>query len=94
MGTRRIWTNEEEQVLIDLVRNHSNNLSRAFSEASDRLNRSKHAIEQHWYIKTRHRGPVFMTIGSRTTVNSKNGNTQGKRVSLTIWQRIKRLLNI
>lgn len=94
MGTRRIWTNEEEQVLIDLVRNNPNNLSRAFSEASNKLNRTKHAIEMHWYTKTRHRGPVFMTIGSKATVNSKNGNTQGKRVSLTIWQRIKKLLNL
>lgn len=94
MGTRKIWTNEEEQVLIDLVRSNSTNLSKAFNEASDRLNRSKHAVEMHWYTKTRYRGPVFMTIGSKVNINLKNGDKQGKKVSLTIWQRIKKLLNL
>lgn len=97
MSTRRKWTDEEEQVLISQVRNNPNNLSRAFRATSDVIDRSSHSIEQHWYTKTRHLEPVFMTVGSKTmNVNSKNtvkyNNTE--RVKLPIWRRILRLLGL
>lgn len=94
MTTRRRWTNEEEQVLIDQVRINPSNLTRAFRNASNIIGRSPHSCEQRWYGKVRHSEAVFMTIGARNmSVNSKNSdNTQP--VSVPIWRRILRLLGL
>ena len=94
MTTRRRWTSEEEQVLIDQVRINPSNLSRAFRNASNITGRSPHSCEQRWYGKVRHSETVFMTIGANTmNVNSKNGvNTQPVR--LPIWRRILTLLGL
>lgn len=94
MTTKRKWTNEEEQVLIDQVRQNPGNLARAFRATSDVIGRSSHSIEQRWYGKVRHSETVFMTIGARNmSVNSKNSdNTQPVR--LPIWRRILKLLGL
>lgn len=94
MNQRRRWTNEEEQVLIDQVRQNSGNLARAFRATSDIIGRSSHSIEQRWYNKVRHAETVFMTIGAKNmSVNSKiSDNTQPVRLS--IWKRILKLLGL
>ena len=94
MNQRRRWTNEEEQVLIDQVRQNPGNLARAFRATSDVIGRSSHSIEQRWYGKVRHSETVFMTIGTNTmSVNSKNGNNP-QPVRLPIWRRILNLLGL
>lgn len=94
MTTRRRWTSEEEQVLIDQVRINPSNLSRAFRNTSNITGRSPHSCEQRWYGKVRHYEAVFMTIGANTmSINSKNSdNTQPVR--LPIWRRILNLLGL
>ena len=94
MNQRRRWTNEEEQVLIDQVRQNPSNLSRTFRATSDIIGRSSHSIEQRWYGKVRHSETVFMTIGTNAmSVNSKNSdNTQPVRLS--VWRRILNLLGL
>ena len=94
MTTRRRWTNEEEQVLIDQVRINSSNLARAFRNTSNITGRSPQSCRQRWYTKVRHSETVFMTIGTNAmSVNSKvSDNTQP--VSVPIWRRILRLLGL
>ena len=94
MTTRRRWTSEEEQVLIDQVRINPSNLSRAFRNASNITGRSTHSCEQRWYGKVRHSETVFMTISANAmSVNSKvSDNTQPVR--LPIWRRILNLLGL
>ena len=94
MNQRRKWTNEEEQVLIDQVRQNPGNLARAFRATSNITGRSPHSCEQRWYGKVRYSETVFMTIGaSNMSVNSKvSDNIQPVR--LPIWRRILRLLGL
>lgn len=94
MTTKRRWTSEEEQVLIDQVRINPSNLARAFRNASNITGRSPHSCEQRWYGKVRHSETVFMTIGARNmSVNSKvSDNSQPVR--LPIWRRILKLLGL
>lgn len=94
MATRRRWSSDEEQVLIDQVRINPGNLSRAFRNTSNITGRSTHSIEQRWYGKVRHSETVFMTIGARNmSVNSKvSSNPQPVR--LPIWRRILKLLGL
>jgi len=91
---RASWSNEEEQVLVDQVRQNPNNLSRAFRATSDELGKSYYAVKQQWYNRTRHSEAVFMTIGANAmSVNAKNSdNTQP--VSVPIWRRILNLLGL
>ena len=91
---RASWSNEEEQVLVDQVRQSPNNLYRAFRATSDELGKSYYAVKMQWYNNTRHSETVFMTVGANTmNVNSKNGvNTQ--TVRLPIWRRILKLLGL
>lgn len=91
---RASWSNEEEQVLVDQVRQSPNNLSRAFRAASDELGKSYYAVKMQWYNHTRHSETIFMTVGANTmNVNSKNSdNTQPVRLS--IWRRILNLLGL
>ena len=42
---RASWSNEEEQVLVDQVRQSPNNLSRAFRATSDELGKSYYAVK-------------------------------------------------
>jgi hypothetical protein len=94
MATRRRWTSEEEQVLIDQLRINPSNLARAFRNTSNITGRSPHSIEQRWYSKVRHSEAVFMTIGARNmSVNSKISNSP-QPVSVPIWRRILRLLGL
>lgn len=94
MTSRRRWTNEEEQVLIDQVRINPSNLTRAFRNASNITGRSPHSCEQRWYGKVRHSETVFMTIGARNmSVNSKVSNSP-QPVSVPIWRRILKLLGL
>lgn len=94
MTSRRRWTNEEEQVLIDQVRINPSNLSRAFRNASNIIGRSPHSCEQRWYGRVRHSETVFMTIGARNmSVNSKVSNNP-QPVRLSIWRRILNLLGL
>lgn len=94
MTSRRRWTNEEEQVLIDQVRQNPGNLARAFRATSQIIERDWRSIRQHWYSKVRHSEAVFMTIGANAmSVNSKvSDNTQP--VSVPIWRRILNLLGL
>lgn len=94
MTTKRKWTSEEEQVLIDQVRQNPGNLARAFRATSDVIGRSYHSIEQRWYGKVRHSETVFMTIGaSNMSVNSKVSDNP-QPVRLPIWRRILKLLGL
>ena len=91
---KRRWTNEEEQLLIDQVRQNPNNLAKAFRDTSDIIGRSTHSIEQRWYGKVRHSETVFMTIGAKNmSVNSKVSNNP-QPVRLPIWKRILKLLGL
>jgi hypothetical protein len=94
MATRRRWTSEEEQVLIDQLRINPSNLARAFRNTSNITGRSPHSIEQRWYNKVRQSETVFMTIGARNmSVNSKVSNNP-QPVRLPIWRRILKLLGL
>ena len=91
---RASWSNEEEQVLVDQVRQSPNNLSRAFRATSDELGKSYYAVKMQWYNNTRHSETIFMTVGAKNmNINSKNSSTT-QPVQLPIWRRILRLLGL
>ena len=88
------WSNEEEQVLIDQVRQYPNNLSRAFKITGEEIGKSVNAVRVQWYNHTRHSETVFMTVGAKTmNINSKNSNST-QPIHLSIWRRILNVLGL
>lgn len=96
---RASWSNEEEQVLVDQVRQNPNNLSRAFRATSDELGKSYYAVKQQWYNRTRHSETVFMTISANNTISTNqknvyNGTSDNTQNNPSIWERLLRFLRI
>lgn len=92
---KRKWTSQEEAVVIEEISLHPNNLSKAFTLASSRINRSKAAIRQCWYSKlSKERNlPVFGLIAeNRYVLNRKNGDFIKTKTS--IFSKIKKWLHI
>ena len=104
MGTRKRWTNDEEQVIISHVKANPNNLQEAFRKASLELtNRSAYSIYQHWYRPTKGKdalkdrcGKCFMTYGYKTVnINRKNVsiNTSDNTITLSM-DKLQQILDI
>ena len=100
MRQRRNYTVEEDQYIIRKVTEGSNNLSKAFREASEHLDRNALSIRNRWYYylsKAGHNNSVnarFVTVG-RNQVNfnrkvARIDTQQPRRISVnnTIWQQI------
>ena len=92
--TRKRWTIEEDQYLINHLKNYSHNLQKGFLIASQHLNRTPEAISCKWYTKLSKQTPIFMVASSKkATINRKNSeNTITSNNS--IWNRIKRLFKL
>ena len=98
---RKRWTKEEDKVLITQVQKHCDNLSMAFRETSRILgDRSFLAIQYRWYayLKNREENTVcFVLAGKNYSLkNSKKSskNIKLKKHRVTIWTKIKKLLNL
>lgn len=103
MKTRRIFTDEEEQVIISKVKENPNNLSKAFREATNQINRSYDVIKQHWYAKGTTRaalkdrcGHCFLTYGGKSlNINRKNIHINTSDNTITIsMDKLQRILDI
>lgn len=102
MGTWSRFTGEEEQVIISKVKESPNNLSKAFREAANEINRSWKTIAQHWYTKGKRSalkdrcGYCFITYGSKSlNINRKNVNTNTTDNTITIsMDKLQRILDI
>lgn len=96
MGRGKRWSKEEEQVLIDQVSRHADNISIAMVSAARITGRTVHACTNYWYrtlSKKEDANIAFMCVSSKLTLrNRKQGNTSKNNKS--IWNKIKRLLHI
>ena len=92
--TRKRWTIEEDQYLIDHLKNYSHNLQKAFLIASQHLDRTPDAISCRWCTKLSTPTPIFMVASSKkATINRKNSENT-IRSNNSIWNKIKRLFKL
>lgn len=99
MSTRRKWTKEEEEILVQAVKANPHNLCKAFREAAERLHRTKSAVKIQWYTKTRVNSFCFVTVSQdKEFKNGKNyvpdcGHINSPAPSnKTLWEKLKALL--
>jgi len=95
MSRFRKWTNEEDEVIYNTIKDHPQNLKANFMALSDRLNRTPGAIMNHWYTKVSRdsRYCAFILIsGQHRTINRKNGD--GEPCTPSLFRRVLHLLHI
>lgn len=99
MITRKRWTKEEEEILVQAVKANPHNLSKAFREVAAQLDRTEAAVSRQWYTKTRLNSICFVTVSQGTEFkNGKNyvpmsGHTNTPSASnKTLWGKLKALL--
>lgn len=83
------WTTQEEDRLIENVKNNVTNLSKAFLLTSQEIQRTQTACAAHWYANTSIKSGhcLFLTIsGQHVAINRKNG--KGKPSGLSLYKRI------
>lgn len=103
MGTRKRFTDEEDQVIISKVKENPNNLLEAFRKAAAEINRDWRVIKQHWYVKNKHQtalkdrcGHCFMTYGGKSlNINRKNVSVNTSDNTITIsMDKLQKILDI
>lgn len=83
------WTSQDEDRLIENVRNNVTNLTKAFNATSKEIQRTPTACAAHWYANTSIKSGhvLFMTLsGKHIAINRKNG--KGKQLALPIYKRV------
>ena len=95
------WTMEEEKVLVFQIQKNLGNLTKAFAETAELINRSEKAITLHYYeviakgkSKVLPDSYVYMTISAnKAMVNKKIVNKEEDYINIkpSLWQRIKNL---
>lgn len=95
--TKKRYTKEEDQIIIDCVQNSPNNLRKAFKNAADKLvNRDSKSVSNRWYktLKKDTKNPVFVVISSKgINANKKNAKSNKnpskiKKLFLEVWNNI------
>lgn len=103
MVTKKRWTDEENNILVQAITANPNNIKETCRYASKQLkNRSEKACSLHWYKvlspknDTTKTGITFMTISSKAICNNrKNGNSISLQTKKsTIIDKIKKLLKL
>lgn len=100
MSTKRKWTKEEEEILVQAVKANPHNLSKVFREVAEQLGRTEGSVGIRWYGKLKKDSLCFVTISSNNQLkNGKNydaelGHTNTPtKTSKTLWEKIKTLFN-
>lgn len=100
MSTKKRWTKEEEEILVQAVKANPHNLAKTFREVAEQLGRTEGSVEFRWYDKLKKASLCFVTISSNNQLrNGKNydselGHTNTPtKTSKTLWEKIKTLFN-
>lgn len=96
MTTRKRWSNEEVEYLLDQVSKSPQNLQRAFENTAKKIKRSKETIHQKYYTLKR-QGKIqktcFTLISSKIHMKNGKNSKMGTYYHLpntpsTIWRKI------
>ena len=103
MVTRKRWTTEENNILVQAITANPHNIKKACRYAATKLEgRTPKACELHWYQaiapanNTTKLGVSFLAVGPKTIYkNRKNsGNSTAQPEKNTLWTKIKKLIGL
>lgn len=102
MITRKRWTKEEEEILVQAIAANPHNIVEACKKVSVQLNRTYIACARHWYSKISpannptKTSVTFMTISSKTVCkNRKNSNSKYTKLEKsTLWEKLMKFIGL
>ena len=105
MAGNRRWTEEEDKILVQLIKEYPHNKSKAFFMASQRLDRHEKGCSKRWYCALsnpehpKYVGCAFTMISRKTKFDNRTQYTEHnitapEPMSLSLWERIKRFLRL
>ena len=101
MTTRKRWTKEEEEILVQAIEATPHNIMDAFKHASAKLNRTVNACSIHWYKviapadNPTKMGITFIGVSSRTIYkNRKNSGNISVGPEKNLWIKIKKFIGL
>lgn len=105
MKTRNRWTDEEDKILVQVIKANPHNKAEAFRETAKKVNHSKKCCSNRWYqvlSNPEHKkyvGCMFTTIGIESrldnrTIDSHRSYIKPVKNKKGLWAKIKALLNI
>ena len=103
MATKRKWTKEEEEILVQDITANPHNIKKACRYAATKLEgRTPKACELHWYQviapanNPTKLGVSFLAVGPKTIYkNRKNsGSSNVQPEKNTLWAKIKKLIGL
>lgn len=70
----KAWTNQEEQIVVDCVKNNPHNIKQSFKDATKKIDRSSDAISFRYYSILRQKKDIFDLVSSKSKGrrNTKN----------------------
>ena len=89
----RKWTEDEDNFLLQQVRNNPQNLSKCFLSVAQNIDRTAGAVANHWYSDVSKRPEVtcfFTASAKHLSRNRKNG--AGVTINRSIWQRLMSII--
>lgn len=87
--TIRKWTEEEDRILLQHVKNSPQNLSRCFLAVSEVIHRSPKAVAAHWYtVVSKNSDTICFFTASSHSVSKNRKNGSGIQYTRSIWQRL------
>lgn len=102
METKKRWTKEEDEILVQAISANPHNLSKCFIAVAEQTGRGVTGVQYRWYryVKFTAAGrkamltlsPVIAYSGKNKLDNSKNNPIEVRRPS--IWRRLLALLKI
>ena len=102
MATKRRWTDEENNILVQAITANPHNIQEACKYAATKLDRTSKACELHWYQviapanKPTKLGVSFLAVGPKTIYkNRKNSGTSiAQPEKNTLWTKIKKFIGL
>lgn len=105
MANNRRWTEEEDKILVQLIKEHPHNKLQAFREVAIQLNRSETSCLNRWYKALsnpehpKYVGCAFTMLSRKTKFDNRTQYTEHNITSPepmqeSLWRRIGRFLRL
>lgn len=104
-NTRRKWTKEEDEILVQAIKANPHNKAEAFRQASTKMDRDAKSCSNRWYMQLSNEyskhyvGSLFTMVGHYSRLDNRTSNREGVHITPTknsrgLWSKIKKLLGI
>jgi len=89
----RVWTVEEDQILLRYVKARPQNLHKCFLMVSEQIGRTEGAVANRWYSKvSKNPSNVCFFTASPQHVSKNRKNGEGVETNNSIWRRLMNII--